>query len=155
MTKMIKNYWPILIILIFSIFIIWPIFRPGYFSHHDDLHVMRIFEMRKCIEDLQIPCRWVPDMGYGNGYPLFNYYNPFPYYIGGILSFIFGYVISAKILFFIAAILGGVSMYLLSKKLFGEWGGITAAILYQFAPYKALDLYVRGALAESFGIAIA
>ncbi|OGE32741.1 hypothetical protein A3C59_01210 [Candidatus Daviesbacteria bacterium RIFCSPHIGHO2_02_FULL_36_13] len=154
MTKMIKNYWPILIILIFSIFIIWPIFRPGYFSHHDDLHVMRIFEMRKCIEDLQIPCRWVPDMGYGNGYPLFNYYNPFPYYIGAALSIFGGFVISAKLLFLIPLILGGVFMYLLGKELFNKEAGLVVGILYLFAPYRALDSFVRGAVAESFAIAI-
>lgn len=154
MVKIFKNNWPILILLILSIFIIWPIFQPGYFSHHDDLHVMRIFEMKKCLQDFQIPCRWVPDMGYGNGYPLFNYYNPFPYYIGGILSFFTGFIISAKILFLIPLILGGISMYLLSKELLNREAGLVAGVLYLFAPYRALDSYVRGAVSESFAIAV-
>lgn len=151
--KIKKNIYLVLI-LAFSLPIVWPLFMPGYFSHHDDLQVMRIFEMRKCFEDLQIPCRWVSDMGYGNGYPLFNYYNPFIYYIGGILSYFLGYIGSAKALFFIAALLGGISMYYLGKEIFGKEAGFIAAILYQFAPYKALDLYVRGALAESFAISL-
>ena len=153
--KIFKNNLYLILILAASLAISWPLFLPGYFSHHDDLQVMRVFEMRKCFEDLQIPCRWVPDMGYGNGYPLFNYYNPLPYYIGGFLSFIFGYVFAVKILFLIAAFLGGISMYFLAKEIFGKEAGFVAAILYQFAPYRALDLYVRGALAESFAIAIA
>lgn len=153
--KVVKNNLVFLILSVTSVLIVWPLFLPGYFSHHDDLQVMRIFEMRKCIEDFQIPCRWVPDMGYGNGYPLFNYYNPFAFYIGGLLSFIFGFVLSAKILFFIAAILGAFSMYFLIKEIFGKEAAIVGAILYQFAPYKALDLYVRGALAESFALGIA
>ncbi|OGE43692.1 hypothetical protein A3B45_03320 [Candidatus Daviesbacteria bacterium RIFCSPLOWO2_01_FULL_39_12] len=148
-----KNIYLILL-LAFSLLVVWPLFLPGYFSHHDDLQVMRIFEMRKCFEDLQIPCRWVSDMGYGNGYPLFNYYNPFIYYVGGLLSFIFGFILSAKILFFMAALSGGISMYYLGKEIFGKEAGFVAAILYQFVPYKALDLYVRGALAESFAISI-
>ena len=86
MRNMLLKYWPILLILALSALVVWPLFLPGYFSHHDDLQVMRIFEMRKCIEDFQIPCRWVPDMGFGNGFPLFNYYGVFPYYIGAILS---------------------------------------------------------------------
>ena len=110
--------------------------------------------MRKCIEDLQIPCRWVPDMGYGNGYPLFNYYNPFPYYIGAALSIFGGFVISAKLLFLIPLILGGVFMYLLGKELFNKEAGLVVGILYLFAPYRALDSFVRGAVAESFAIAI-
>ena len=115
MTKIIYKYYPILIIFILSLTVIWPLILPGYFSHHDDLQVMRIFEMKRCILDLQIPCRWVADMGYGNGYPLFNYYSVLPYYIGGILSFVLGFLTSAKILFAIPLILGGIFMYLLAN----------------------------------------
>ncbi len=144
----------LIIMLVFSILIVWPLFLPGYFFHHDDLQVMRIYEMRKCFEDLQIPCRWVPDMGYGNGYPLFNYYSALPYYIGGLLSYFLGLINSAKALFFIPLVLGGVSMFLLGKKLFGKEAGFLAGILYLFAPYRALDSFVRGAIAESFALAI-
>src|SRR3990167_11102036 len=118
--KLILRFWPLVILLVLTTLITWPLFLPGYFSHHDDLQVMRVFEMRKCLEDLQIPCRWVPDMGYGNGYPLFNYYNPLPYYIGGALSFFLPFIISAKILFFIPLFLAPVAMYFLAKEIFGK-----------------------------------
>jgi len=154
MKKYILKFWPVLILLLLSSLTVWPLFLPGYFSHHDDLQVMRIFEMRKCFLDLQIPCRWVPDMGYGNGFPLYNYYSVFPYYIGAALSFFLGYIWAAKMLFFIPLILGGVSMYILGKELFGKPAGFVAGVLYLFAPYRALDSYVRGAVAESFAIAI-
>ena len=101
--KLVLNYWPYILLLSLGMFTIWPLFLPGYFSHHDDLQVMRIFEMRQCLQDFQIPCRWVQDMGYGNGYPLFNYYNVFPYYIGVIASYILGFIGSAKFLFLIAS----------------------------------------------------
>ena len=84
MKKFFLNNWLLFLIVALSGLVIWPLFVPGYFSHHDNLQVIRIFEMRKCFADLQIPCRWVPDMGYGNGYPLFNFYGPLPYYIGGL-----------------------------------------------------------------------
>lgn len=154
MRNLFKEYWPIFIILAASVFIVWPLFLPGYFSHHDDLHIMRIFEMRRCFGDLQIPCRWVPDMGFGNGYPLFNYYNPFAFYIGAILSFLLGFIWAAKMLFLIPLILGGIAMYFLGSEIFGKKAGLLAAILFLFAPYKALDSYVRGAVAESFAIAL-
>ncbi len=100
--KELKNKkFDLILIFTLSVFIIWPLFLPGYFSHHDDLQVMRIFEMRQCFIDFQIPCRWVPDMGYGNGFPLFNYYGVFPYYLGAILSFIFGFILSVFIPIFI------------------------------------------------------
>src|SRR3989338_10299612 len=124
--------WPVLLILVLSALIAWPVFFPGYFSHHDDLQVMRIFEMRKCIEDFQIPCRWVPDLGFGNGYPLFNYYSVFPYYIGGIASYFLGFIGSAKLLFFISAALAGTSMFLFGRGLFGTYPALTSATLYMF-----------------------
>ena len=154
MRNMLLKYWPILLILALSALVVWPLFLPGYFSHHDDLQVMRIFEMRKCIEDFQIPCRWVPDMGFGNGFPLFNYYGVFPYYIGAILSFAFGFIGAAKSLFFIVLLMGGITMYLLGEKIGGKWVGLTSGILYLFAPYRSLDAYVRGAISESFALAI-
>ncbi len=154
MIKILNKYWPVFLIFALSILIVWPLFKVGYFTHHDDLQVMRIFEMRKCFEDLQIPCRWVPDMGYGNGFPLFNYYGILPYYIGAILSYVLGFIGSAKALFFIPLVLGGVSMYLLGKEIGGRWVGLTAGVLYLFAPYRSLDTYVRGAISESFALAI-
>lgn len=147
-----KTYF--LLLIIFSVLIVWPNFVPGLFFHHDDLQVMRIYEMRQCFSDLQIPCRWVPDMGYGNGFPLFNYYSALPYYIGALLSYVIGLVNAAKALFFISLLLGGISMFLLGQKLFGKDAGFLAGILYLFAPYRALDSYVRGAIAESFALAI-
>lgn len=150
---MLTKYQIILCISLLGL-ILWPLILPGYFSHHDDLQVMRIFEMRKCIIDLQIPCRWVPDMGYGNGYPLFNYYSVLPYYIGAILTFLVGYIPAAKLLFAIPIILGFFSMYLLAKEIFGKPAAIVSAVLFSYAPYRALDIYVRGAVAESFAMAI-
>lgn len=148
------DYWPIIILLISSFFIVWPLFLPGFFPHHDNIQTIRILEMRKCFEDFQLPCRWVPDMGYGYGFPLFNYYSVFPYYLGAILSYFLGILGAAKALFFIPLIFGGISMYLLGNELFGKRAGFVAALLYQFAPYRALDTYVRGAIAESFAIAL-
>src|SRR5688500_17028486 len=117
MKKQLINFWPIILLSVISIIISIPIFQSGYFTHHDDLQVMRIFEMRKCLEDFQIPCRWVPDLGYGNGFPLFNFYPVLPYYIGAILSYIFGFVVSAKIIFLIPLMLAGFSMYILAKSI--------------------------------------
>jgi hypothetical protein len=123
--------------------------RQGLFTMHDDLQVSRLFEMRKCFQDKQIPCRWVPDMGYGYGYPLFNFYPPLPFYIGYGLNLLgFNLIAVTKLLFLIGIIGGGVFMYILGEKIWGEWGGLISAVFYTWAPYKAVDIYVRGALNE-------
>ncbi|MDP3888514.1 MAG: hypothetical protein Q8Q24_00575, partial [bacterium] len=96
-----KNLIFILGIFLFSVFSWWYMVRPGFFSMHDDMQFMRLFELDKCFADWQIPCRWVPDLGYGYGYPLFNYYPPLPYYTGEFIHLIFGisFLDTVKILF--------------------------------------------------------
>jgi hypothetical protein len=152
--KFLLHNWLWILIIALSGLVVWPLFIPGYFSHQDNLQVIRIFEMRKCFTDFQIPCRWVPDMGYGNGYPLFNFYGPLSYYLGAAASYLLGYIGAAKLLFFLPLVFGAIGMYMLAKELFGKFPGVTAAVLFLFAPYRALDSYVRGAVGESFAIAI-
>lgn len=155
MEKIFKNYWPQFLLILLSLFVIWPLLRFGYFSHQDDLQVIRIVEMRKCFADFQIPCRWVPDMGWGNGYPLFNYYGVFTYYLGGVISFVFNYLTTAKILFGISLVFGSFGIYYFVLKLVdSKLAGFISSVLYLFAPYKALDVYVRGALGETMALAI-
>jgi hypothetical protein len=152
--KRIGKNWQIILIVLLGLAITWPLFKSGYFTHHDELQIIRIFEMRRCFADLQIPCRWVPDMAFGFGYPLYNYYSQLPYYIGAFLSYYFGYINSAKILFGIPLVLGGISVYFLARQLYGKLPAFVTSVLYIFVPYRALDIYVRGAIAESFAISI-
>ena len=154
MKKFTNKNWPYILIFVLSLLVSWPLLKSGYFSHQDDLQVIRIFEMRKCFIDMQIPCRWVPDMGWGNGMPLFNFYGVFPYYLGAVISFITGYIFAAKTLFYLTLTVGSIGIYLLVKNLWGRLAGTTSAVLYMFAPYKTLDVYVRGALSESLALAI-
>ncbi|MBI4039705.1 hypothetical protein HY388_02650 [Candidatus Daviesbacteria bacterium] len=151
------NKFFLVIVLVLSGFLTYKelIFK-GYFPMHDDLQVMRIFEMSKCFADGQIPCRWVPDMGYEYGYPLFNYYPPFAYYIGtAIHSFGVGLFDSVKILFFLQFTISGVLMYFFARRFWGSGGGFLSALFYMYAPYRAVDVYVRGAMAESWALAFA
>ena len=154
MKKLLNKYWPYLLIFGLSFLVTWPLFRYGYFSHQDDLQIIRIFEMRKCFTDFQIPCRWVSDMGWGNGFPLFNFYGVSTYYFGAVLSYLTGFIGASKILFYVSLTAGSFGIYLLGKSLWGKLPGVISAILYLFAPYKALDVYVRGALAESLALTL-
>ncbi len=130
-----------------------PLLRPGYFPMHDDMQVIRLEQMEKCFLDGQIPCRWSPDLGAGFGQPMFNYYSAFPYYFGVFFRiFGFQFIDIVKLLFLFSLALSGVFMYFLGKQFFGKLGGITAAVFYVYAPYHAVDIYVRGALAESWAI---
>jgi hypothetical protein len=52
----------------------------------------------------------------------------------------------------IALVGGATGMYFLAKEFWGDWGGILSAILYTYAPYHSVDIFVRGALSESFAL---
>ena len=122
-----------------------------YWIMHDDLQMMRQLEMEKCFTDGQFPCRWVPDMGYGFGFPLFNYYPPLPYLFGQIFrTFGFTFNLTVKLTFALGIIFSGISMYFLAKEFFGKWGGLISSVFYVWAPYRAVDVFVRGAMNESW-----
>ena len=150
-----SNFWPVLIVIIFAILAGRSlIFQQGYFNMHDDLQMMRQLEMEKCFLDGQIPCRWVPDMGYGFGFPLFNFYPPLPYLIGEIFRILgFSFVMTIKLVFALSIIVSGITMYLLAKEFFGRIGAILSAAFYIWAPYHAVDVYVRGAMNEAWALA--
>lgn len=152
MKKTIKKLIIPLLVIVIGVLASLTLFKHNfYFNMHDDLQMMRQLELEKCFIDGQIPCRWVPDMGYGYGLPLFNYYPQLPYLFGQIfriLGFVFNDV--AKLTFALGIITSGIGMYLLSKEFFGKLGGLLSAVLYIWAPYHSLDVYVRGAMNESW-----
>ena len=149
------NFWPIVVVIFFAILAGRSlIFQSGYFNMHDDLQMMRQLEMEKCFLDGQIPCRWVPDMGYGFGFPLFNFYPPLPYLIGEAIRILgASFVTTAKLTFALSFVASGVGMYLLAKEFFGRLGGTLSSIFYIWAPYHAVDAYVRGAMNEVWALA--
>ncbi len=121
---------------------------------HDDLQMMRQLEMEKCFNDGQVPCRWVPDMGDGYGFPLFNFYPPLPYIVGQVVRTVgFSFVDTVKIVFLLSFVTSGLTMYFLSKDFFGKLGGVVSSIFYVWAPYHSVDVYVRGAMNEAWALA--
>lgn len=150
-----KSKIGLLILLIALIPTYREMLGPGFFPIHDDIQAMRLLQMDKCIKNFQIPCRWVPDMGFGYGYPQFNYYSPLPYYLMEVLHLSgFNYLDSVKAFFVIALITAAIGMFYLGKEFWGIKGGIVSALFYGFAPYFAYDLYVRGAVGELSAYAI-
>ena len=138
-----------LIILITPLFI--SLLRLGFFPMQDDLQAFRVFEMVKCLKDFQIPCRWIPDMGYQYGYPQFNFYPPSIFYLGGLLNLLGIQVIdTVKILFILGFIFSALTMFLFLKEFLGKWPAFIGAMLYSIVPYKATEVYVRGSLSEFF-----
>jgi hypothetical protein len=146
----------LILLLLLVIPTVSALFASGYYPMHDDMQAMRLLQMDKCINDGQIPCRWVPDMGFGYGYPQFNYYSPLPYYLMEIFVLAgVGFLDSVRIFLILATTVSVVGMYLLGSSLWGRWGGFLSAVLYGYVPYRAVNLYVRGAMGEIVAMTVA
>lgn len=146
-------YWLLFIALIFPSIV--PLFHSGFFRMHDYTHVARLYEMDKAIKDGNFPVRWSQNLGWGYGMPLFNFYAPLPYYMAEFFHLAgFNFLNSIKIIFGLTFFTSFIGMYLLAKKLFGQYGGFLSAIVFVYSPYRAVDFYVRGALGELFAISL-
>lgn len=151
-----KKYHLLPLILLFFLTVpaFWDTLKPGYFPMHDDLQFARQVVMDKCFADRQIPCRWSKDLGYGYGYPLFNYYPPFPYYVGQVFRGVgLAYIDIVKIMVVLNFVTSGLLMYLLAQVFWGRWGGLISGLFYVYAPYHAVDVYARGAMNEAWAVA--
>ncbi|MBU1327459.1 hypothetical protein KKB64_03085 [Patescibacteria group bacterium] len=149
-----KHVFAVIAVFVLSIASIRPILTSGYFPMHDDTQVARVVAMGRALSEGQFPVRWVSDLGYGLGYPIFNFYGPLPYYIGGILYCLgLSGLLATKIMIASGIVLAGISMYALGFAVYGASGGILSAVLYIYAPYHALQAYVRGSIGEIWAYA--
>ncbi len=154
--NLLNRLFPYILIIVISFLVFKPLLTPGFFPIHDDTQITRVFEMTKALADGMFPVRWSSDLGFGFGYPIFNFYAPFAYYIGGFINLLLqDALVSTKIMMILAIVLSGVSMFIFAKEFFGKVGGFISSLLYLFAPYNALNIYVRGDVAEFYAYAIA
>ena len=145
------NLISIVIILFFSILVSLPLLKSGFYLMHDDQHVARLFVFDEALKAGQFPVRWVDGFGFGFGYPLFVFYPPLVYMVGEIYHIVgFGFIDSIKLVFFSGIFLSGLAMYIFAKELWGKFPALISSLFYLLVPYRAIDVYVRGALAESF-----
>jgi len=132
----------------------WSLYRLEFFRVHDFTHAARISEMARALNEGHFPVRWSQNLGFGFGMPLFNFYAPLPYYVGAVLFNLgLDVVLVIKLLYLICTILTTWGAFQLGKEWFGRWGGVLAAAALTLAPYRAVNLFVRGSLSEAWAIA--
>jgi len=126
-----------------------PLARSGWFEGHDDLHIFRLIEYDAALKDGQFPPRWFPDVsaGYGNPHPV--YYAPL-FYMAAELFHLAGLdpITALKLAIAGFTLLAAFFMFAWSRRCWGVAGAAVAAVVYTYAPYHLLDLYVRKAFSE-------
>ncbi|MBU2577241.1 hypothetical protein KKA69_00235 [Patescibacteria group bacterium] len=148
-----KEFFWIVLLLGFSFILVSPILKKGFYPFHDESHIANLYQMVRAISSGQIPPRWAPDFSFNYGYPFFNFNYLLPFYVGAFFNLALGLslVWSLKIVFALSVPLSALAFYKLGRK-FSTFGfSFFAAMIYCLAPYRAVDLYVRGAVGELWG----
>jgi hypothetical protein len=139
----------LLLLLVVCIPSVLVLLKPGFYEPHDLHHIADIYEMIRAIQSGQIPPRLGPDFSYGYGYPLFNYYYVLPFYMGALFWYLVGSLtLSFKLIMIFGIISSGFGMYLFLKEITNKFPAFIGAILYIYTPYRAVQVYVRGAVGE-------
>lgn len=103
------------------------------------------------------PARWMPDAAFGLGYPFFDFYAAFPYYLASALHLSgWGVVGGIKLTQLAGFLLAGGAMYVLARRLGSRpTVAVLASVAYTFAPFHLVNVYVRGdALSEFWAYAM-
>jgi 6-pyruvoyl-tetrahydropterin synthase-like protein len=128
-------------------------FNNQYFQVHDWTAGARIFELHNSLKDGHFPLRWSKNFGFGFGMPLFQFYSPLAFFITELFLLLnFSILASLKVTYIAISIFGFFGTYLLAKKLTNKWGGLLSAVAFSLAPYHAVNIFVRGSLAEFLAI---
>lgn len=119
------------------------------------LHVHRIFAMTTLLQHGQLWPRWIPWFHLGYGYPVFNFYPPGTFYLGGLLG-ILG--ISAPAAFTLLAalawVLGSLGTYGLARRFLPGSAALLAAMLWSYAPSRLYEVWHQGSLPQMMAAAL-
>ena len=142
------SYIFLLMVLMLPLYL--PLLGDSLIQGHDSLAgLIRALCMEKYWGQGQFIIRWSPEVNFGYGSPIFDFYPPFFYYLTLIISKITqNTILAINISCALIWILSAVGMYLFSREFWGDKGGFLSAILYVYSPYFVQDFYVRGAFSE-------
>ena len=147
------NYLSLPFLIIIFIVATHYLYQAGFFYVHDYTIGIKIVEMAEGLKALNLPVRWSSHLGFGFGMPLFNFYAPLPYALGGLFYLAgLNLIATLKLLYLLATLITLLGSFRLGKKLSNYQGGLVLTALYTLAPYRAVNLFVRGALSEVFAM---
>ena len=145
---------PLLVLAVACLPAIYFLLRKGFYEPQDLHHIADIFEMYRALVSGQFPPRMGPDYLWNFGYPLFNFYYVLPFYLGTIFYALTRSLSGAfEFVFVVSAIFSVFGMYLFLREFFGKAASLAGSILYLYSPYRAVQIYVRGAMGEALAMA--
>lgn len=111
-------------------------------------HITTIAQFHKAMSDGEFPVAWGD--GFANyGLPLGTIAHQIPAYLGGALTFVtHDPLLSFNLVYLISAILSAIFFYGFLVIFFSSETALLATIFYSLAPYRIMNLYMRGAMPE-------
>jgi hypothetical protein len=142
---------PALLVLPLAVFALAPLVAGPMFASADGLlHLYRLVEFDAALRSGILYPRWAPDLLAGYGYPIFIFYAPGLYYLAELFHLLgFGFADALKAAVAAGMLASGMGMYVLGRELWGRWGGLLAAVAYLYAPYRLVNTYLDGELAQT------
>jgi len=154
-----KNFWQIIIGIGIFLSVFWAgkgLFKYSFYQTHDIArHLARSYDAIISIKEGQFPLRWSGLLNYNCGTPTFTFYFPgFYYLVAAIYPFVKSVMSAIKVVSFLSLLVGTLFFFLwMKEETKDKWAALAGSLLYLYAPYTFLLIYVRGSPEYlSFGV---
>jgi hypothetical protein len=141
----------LVLVVLLSVFAFAPLTRPGYFESHSGF--LPVFDLYDLEQSLWNDWAWLPQGASGPN--VVTGEGALPYLLAESLRWLgLSGPQAIKGVYLLSLVLAGLGMYALGKRLFGTAGGLLSAVVYVYLPFHLATIYVRGALAEAWALAL-
>ncbi len=145
-----KVLYPLLVVLL-AVFAVAPLEYPGAFQSQSGLSAT--YNLINLDQNPAQFFHWAPTIG--STFDFFRTDGALPYIVAELFHLIgISYLDAIKLVYALAWITSGLTMYALARKWFSQASALLAAAVYVYLPYHIATVYVRGAFAESVAWAI-
>jgi hypothetical protein len=140
----------LLVVVLLPAFVGVTLLQPGIPQTADGyFHVLRVVEIDQSWRDGVLWPRWAPDMAFGYGYPIFNYFAPLLYHLTEAIHLAgLGFESGFKVVLLGCFVLGAWGTYSLARDIMCSEAGVLAAAAYVYAPFLLREVFVRGGYAQ-------
>jgi hypothetical protein len=175
--KLRRVFWDLSLatcLLFFSLPALAPLFSVSPTRSADGLlHLYRLVELAQLWRQGIFFSRWLPDLAYGYGLPLLNYYAPLVYYLTAPLHLVgISFTLALNISLALALLTGAFGMFFFTRELLSvikkpslsarpdfsrlsNIAALTAALAYLYTPYILFNAFDRANLAEQWALGFA
>ena len=141
----------------FLLFIIASLFAFDLFINKGEpvtmdgrVHITSITQFADALQQGQLPVVWLNNFA-NYGLPIGIFSHQLPLYLGALLELVLhDPVLSTNLLTFIGIVFTGWLFYYFLRLYVSPFSALIASTLLSMAPYRILNVYIRGAVPETF-----